>query len=91
MTAEPHHHDDETGRSTPTDILQYQERKLLAREIGGAEAARLAGLVPGVRGLILFAAARGDSNRAACEQLGMDREELDDLIVAGDGHRLAGS
>ncbi len=82
---------DQTGRSTPTDILQYQERKLLAREIGGVDALRLAGLAPGVRGLALFCAARGDSNREACETLGMTREELDDVIVAGDGHRLAGS
>jgi hypothetical protein len=82
---------DQTGRSTPTGILQYQERKLLAREIGVADASRLAGLVPGVRGLALFCAARGDTNRLACEALGMTREELDTLIVAEDGHRLAGS
>jgi hypothetical protein len=82
---------DQTGRSTPTGVLVYQDRRILAREIGVADASRLAGLVGGVRGLALFLAARGDSNRAACEQLGMDREELDDLIVAEDGHRLAGS
>lgn len=82
---------DETGRSTPTGVLQYQERKLLAREIGVSDASRLAGLVGGVRGLALFLAARGDSNRLACEQLGLDREELDDVLRADDGHRLAGS
>ncbi|MDQ3420815.1 MAG: hypothetical protein M3451_08295 [Chloroflexota bacterium] len=79
---------------TPTDgatAFVYQDRLIQAREIGVSDASRLAALVGGVRGLALFVAARGDSNRAACEQLGMDREELDDLIVAGDGHRLAGS
>jgi hypothetical protein len=82
---------DQTGRSTPTGVLVYQDRLIQAREIGVADSARLASLVGGTRGLALFLAARGDSNRRACEQLGLDREELDDLIVAGDGHRLAGS
>ncbi len=85
MTAEPHHHDDETGRSTPTGVLVFQDRRILAREIGVADASRLAGLVPGVRGLALFLAARGDSNRLACEQLGLDREELDATLSADDG------
>ncbi len=63
----------------------YQDRLIQSREIGGAEAAQLAGLVPGVRGLILFAASRGDTNRETCEALGMTREELDDVLGADDG------
>jgi hypothetical protein len=84
---------DEPRRSTPTagDVgFRYQDRRIQAREIGG-EAARLARLVGGTRGQALSCAARGDSNRLACEQLGMGREELDEMLGAGDGHRLAGS
>ncbi len=70
MNDETRAHDDETV-PTPTDGdvgFRYQDCRIQAREIGG-DASRLARLVGGTRGMALFCAARGDSNREACDHL----------------------
>jgi len=52
------------------------------------EGARLAALIPGVRGIVLFAAARGDTRHDIAAVLGITVDDVDDQVNGGDGQHV---
>lgn len=71
----------------PGDLSGYRGRRLLTViDVPEPTAAQLARLVPGVRGLVLFAAARGDLSSEIAQHLGTSCAEIDAILREGDGH-----
>lgn len=68
-------------------LTGYAARRGLAL-VDVPEAAQLAAMVPGHRGMILFAAARGDFIDEVATLLGITPDAVDLIIESGDGLRL---
>lgn len=56
--------------------IRYLELLGIAERLGQRPAASLAALEPGMKGLLLFCAARGDTLRSMCQMLGLSYGEV---------------
>lgn len=65
-----------------------RSRAVLLRAVPEPVAARLAAMVPGARGIVLFAAARGDDRHDVAEVLNLSIGEIDAVLAGSDGRHL---
>lgn len=71
----------------PTAATGYAARRAMAM-MDVPQAAQLAGLVPGQRGVVLFCASRGDFVDEVSALLGITPDAVDTILESGDGLRL---